>query len=162
MEEQKQRRPRRKSRSCILTSLDDGSAHPFLSFGDADEFLGKKHGYTRLCVRNGTRISRRDEETGHLEYFEIEVGPQNNYKVELDRSPEQLCWTCKRACGGCPWSRYFTPIKGWTAVSVYKDRNWTYCITACPLYDPDKRRKNNEKITSSNYDSYGSLDMCCM
>lgn len=63
---------------------------------------------------------------------------------------EQLCWTCANACGGCPWSRRFEPVPGWTAhetklriVSVGRGRKYTirmadtYEIEACPLYVAD-------------------------
>lgn len=59
----------------------------------------------------------------------------------------QLCWTCARACGGCSWSRSFTPVNGWTAeqTELYVDRGEyethttvSYKITDCPLYICDK------------------------
>lgn len=58
----------------------------------------------------------------------------------------QLCWTCKKACGGCSWSSRFEPVPGWTAVAVamrYRDGKTrdvdTYSITACPEYEEDAR-----------------------
>lgn len=67
----------------------------------------------------------------------------------------QLCWTCARACGGCSWSRSFTPVNGWTAeqTELYVDRGeyethrtTSYKITACPLYknDAPQERKQRE------------------
>lgn len=74
----------------------------------------------------------------------------------------QLCWTCKNACGLCPWTEYdhinkkvrFEPIPGWEATPIHR-RNGsskgvsimmdTYHITKCPLYE-----KDNPKIVRGN------------
>lgn len=62
-----------------------------------------------------------------------------------------ICVDCKKACGGCSWSRadpvtkklLFEPVPGWTAEPVICDtgkcRNPTYKITACPEFEPDDR-----------------------
>lgn len=57
---------------------------------------------------------------------------------------QQLCWTCRKACGGgdCPWADKLKPVKGWTAepkeYRVFKHHraiiSTTYHITECPLY----------------------------
>lgn len=66
----------------------------------------------------------------------------------------QLCWTCARACGGCSWSRSFTPVNGWTAeqTELYVDRGeyethrtTSYRIKACPLYVPDATHASKPK-----------------
>ena len=63
-----------------------------------------------------------------------------------------ICFHCKRACGGCRWSEIdpstgkprFEPVPGWTAektvlnLGVSHDRRIlteSYYITACPLFD---------------------------
>ena len=52
--------------------------------------------------------------------------------------PKQLCWNCKNACGGCSWSRDFTPVIDWTATPTKIIGNQyiipSYSITACPEY----------------------------
>lgn len=52
----------------------------------------------------------------------------------------QLCWDCKKACGGCDWSNHWkhTPIPGWTATPT-RDANGipSYCITECPEFERD-------------------------
>lgn len=61
----------------------------------------------------------------------------------------QLCVFCARASGGygCPWADRLEPVPGWTAESVEPPESamtggaWYY-ITGCPLYAPDKERKN--------------------
>lgn len=35
-------------------------------------------------------------------------------KTKFQRK-ETLCWTCQNACGGCSWSKSFTPVEGWDA-----------------------------------------------
>lgn len=60
--------------------------------------------------------------------------------------PEQLCWSCAKACGGCSWSRKDRPepVPGWTArQKVYKADGGTrtdgitYKIIKCPEYARD-------------------------
>ena len=59
-----------------------------------------------------------------------------------------ICFDCKNSVPdldghGCPWSRNFEPVPGWTAEPVILspsrkyERTKTYHITACPLFDPD-------------------------
>lgn len=53
-----------------------------------------------------------------------------------------ICIDCANACGGCSWSRDFTPVPGWTAEKVTRrvknGKYWywgeTYKITACPQF----------------------------
>lgn len=60
-----------------------------------------------------------------------------------------ICFDCQRACGDCPWSEYdldrevarFEPVEGWTAKLVtHSHQGYTYEITECPLFIPDKPR----------------------
>ncbi len=50
----------------------------------------------------------------------------------------QLCCTCKNACGGCLWSKYFLPVVGWDAEpTTIKDNEKefsSYKIKKCPKY----------------------------
>ena len=67
-----------------------------------------------------------------------------------------ICFGCKRACGGCSWSEVdaqtgkirFEPVPGWTATKLVKHIDYfkgyhrvmeTYHITACPLFEEEKR-----------------------
>lgn len=62
----------------------------------------------------------------------------------------QLCWTCRKACGGCSWSARFQPVPGWTAQHVeaityhgsQQVRSESYDITACPEYVMDEPRRH--------------------
>lgn len=54
---------------------------------------------------------------------------------------DQLCWSCKKACGGCgcSWADKLKPVEGWTAEPAIIRGNGTvidtYSITDCPLYE---------------------------
>lgn len=51
---------------------------------------------------------------------------------------EQLCWRCKKACGGCSWSAEFIPIEGWEAEpTIIKDTCGdiqSFRIKVCPEF----------------------------
>lgn len=51
----------------------------------------------------------------------------------------QLCWNCKKACGGCSWSKGFVPIVGWDATPHITDEDnerpiHTYHVKSCPEF----------------------------
>ena len=54
----------------------------------------------------------------------------------------QLCWRCKKACGGCSWSDWLKPVEGWTATpTVVKDFMGdfeSYKIKKCPEFVADE------------------------
>ena len=68
-------------------------------------------------------------------------------------SNPNICFDCQKACGGCSWSRDFTPVPGWTATKktqkIYvggtKKHRYekTYHITACPEFVPDEKRESS-------------------
>jgi len=81
---------------------------------------------------------------------------QGKYPIPSD-SGANICFFCRRACGGCSWSAFdpaagrprFQPVPGWTAEPVklsgpeagrtrYAD---TWHITACPLFALDRPGK---------------------
>lgn len=54
----------------------------------------------------------------------------------------QLCWHCRKACGGCSWSHDLTPVEGWTAeradLNMWNYGNgMSYRVYACPEYEED-------------------------
>ena len=72
--------------------------------------------------------------------------PQNN-----------ICWDCKKACGKCSWTAVnpltgellWQPVPGWTAEKIERVVHpdvvvETYHITACPLFEPDDKRKGTQ------------------
>lgn len=71
------------------------------------------------------------------------------------RSNSNICFTCRRACGGCEWTEWdmetgkirFEPVPGWTAEKAklnlcHGSRKTiidTYHIIDCPKYLSDRR-----------------------
>ena len=74
-----------------------------------------------------------------MKYYRKKAAPETDYTKE-DFQP---CWTCQKACGGCSWSRSFTPVKGWIAEKTFIESNGehanSYKIISCPEYIKDKR-----------------------
>lgn len=83
------------------------------------------------------------------------------------KTADQLCWSCRNACGGCPWTEIdpdtnrprFQPVPGWTARLRYRDIRHdgrthgtvnTYAITACPLFVEDEPRKPERKLNGKD------------
>lgn len=74
-------------------------------------------------------------------------------------SSASICFDCRRACGGCCWSKIdpetehprFQPVPGWTAepsiLCVYSGSApalvQTWRVTACPLFLPGPPRKSD-------------------
>lgn len=62
-----------------------------------------------------------------------------------------ICFDCKNACGGCPWSAKSVPIPGWSAeksdIGNKRKSIETYHITACPLFVPDEKVRCHGKET---------------
>ena len=80
------------------------------------------------------------------------------FKFKKKSETGNICFECKNACGGCPWTRWdeqnkrvaFAPVPGWTAEKVpfkgkhgrhsirpytNEELDYTYKITACPLFE---------------------------
>lgn len=76
--------------------------------------------------------------------------------------PDTLCWYCKNACGGCPWSRGFTPVAGWKAIPTLisspmegEDDMESYLVLSCPLFykdaeEPPENRRRRQKLLDRN------------
>ena len=59
-----------------------------------------------------------------------------------------LCWKCQKACGGCSWSKDFTPVENWNAVptkiKAYGTGDGTidsYRVIECPEFELLERLK---------------------
>ena len=77
----------------------------------------------------------------------------------------QLCWLCEKACGGCSWSKDFTPIEGWKAIPT-KISSYTmlsngrrkkyymdsYEIHECPEFEFSEIIKKNSGRRGFRYD----------
>ena len=66
--------------------------------------------------------------------------------IEQYFTSQQLCWGCRKACGGCRWSSRGKPVPGWTATPMRRNAGTnkgvpvimdTYRITACPQFVAD-------------------------
>ena len=57
------------------------------------------------------------------------------------RRRESLCFLCGNACGGCSWSRDFTPVEGWDAEPTIGKSHHTksWFVKACPEYTNDRK-----------------------
>lgn len=78
----------------------------------------------------------------------------------MSATPQTICWTCAKACGGCRWSRYKVqqPVPGWTAIPtkvgmqinshgrIRRGRIDSFIVLACPEYVQDGGRdvKSND------------------
>ena len=135
----------KRTRSCILTSLDGTKVYPFRSFVDADNFLKKRHGYTR--GRYGSeKLACREKDDGTKEFFTIKASAPVKVFIPIKAFNEQPCWNCANCYGGCNWSRDFTPVIGWDAEEIKKNGLTTYAIRYCPDYisDINKKEKKND------------------
>ena len=112
---------------------------------EADEY--RKAGYhtCECCGKPFIRINQRQKyccKTCRLKSAKATAkknGSGRGYKKD------QLCWDCKKACGGCNWSDKLKPVKGWTAEERIIKSNGepsihTYKIIKCPEFDRDDLR----------------------
>ena len=58
----------------------------------------------------------------------------------------QPCWTCRKACGGCNWSKQLKPVKGWKikkSPRIGKDGKigTDIEIVFCPEYESDENNR---------------------
>lgn len=82
-----------------------------------------------------------------------------------------ICFDCKKACGGCPWSEVdpdtnkirFDSVPGWDAELVTRRTNDglsrvayrpNWHIKYCPLFDPDEPRESSNSQVSDEQFSY--------
>lgn len=61
--------------------------------------------------------------------------------------PQQLCWGCKKATGGCRWSDRLKPVKGWVVEKTIIKLSWkkggeaeSYLVINCPEFISDKEK----------------------
>lgn len=60
-----------------------------------------------------------------------------------------LCWDCRRAVGGCSWSRSFQPVEGWeaepTRLALCREGKQyvtsSFYVTRCPLFERDEKKR---------------------
>lgn len=68
-----------------------------------------------------------------------EQRPPEQYPREKGGST--LCWGCKKATGGCSWSRFSEPVEGWqadaTTISGSHMPMKSFIVRACPEFERD-------------------------
>ena len=80
----------------------------------------------------------------------------------MGKEKQQLCWTCKKSCGGssgCSWFNGFKPIPGWLARPTISDtipckgkmrEIKSFHIIRCPLYEKENF-KHSHKTKTQRY-----------
>ena len=87
--------------------------------------------------------SRECGSIANLKNFHKRYAEKKNGKsTRPAKTNDQLCWTCKNACGGCSWSSEFKPVEDWTAKKTKLrltrgEHTQSFEITECPEYIPD-------------------------
>lgn len=75
-------------------------------------------------------------------------------KERFKKKHVTICWRCANNCGGCSWSKNFTPVEGWTAVPTELQARGTgekndtissYDVYACPEFELMERLKKGKK-----------------
>lgn len=92
---------------------------------------------------------------------------ENEEEVEVKyMGKEQLCWSCKKAAGGCSWSDSLRPVKGWVADAVeYKSQETgskerTWAIHSCPKYEPESICMRCKYFKGTEEESIGYNKIC--
>lgn len=135
--------------TIIAFNIETGEEKTFPSLKAAAKTIGVWTSEIRHAIlRNGTCHGYR------FKYGAPTLPPRINTKTNI-------CFDCKKACGGCSWSELdpvtgkprFEPVPGWTAKparllywvdnGTRKRYDDTYEITACPLFEPDIREVND-------------------
>lgn len=76
-----------------------------------------------------------------------------------NKSSNTLCWNCAHATGGCRWSDYLKPVRGWTATPTKKllyggAEYCSYIVTACPEFKRDAYNNGLKRVgDGSIYDT---------
>jgi hypothetical protein len=130
----------------ILTNVETGKQTVFETLKEAAQFLG--------C--GSSQIVLAEKRNGICHGYSVRYG-----RVRIRGSKKtqtNICFDCKKACGGCSWSEInpetrkprFEPVPGWTAEKAILrtgtdmhgiQKIETYAISACPLFEEDEPRK---------------------
>ena len=155
-------------RALFLIEVKTGREHYFHNIAEAYEFLKRSKSYLNYYIYSDRSDVVCDID-GKEYYFQvIGVGQRRDARPERAKGPKsptglnnlstQLCWSCARCVGFCPWSKKLEPVEGWTAkCTTLHHRNAeqqyetpSYYITACPLFVPEgktpEERKRQRKL----------------
>ena len=139
-------------RALFLIEVKTGREHYFHNIAEAYEFLKRSKSYLNYYLYSDRSDVVCDID-GKEYYFQV-IGPgqRRDAKPERAKGPKspnglhnlsmQLCWSCARCVGFCPWSKRLEPVEGWTAKCTtlhhsnaeQKFETASYYITACPLF----------------------------
>jgi hypothetical protein len=84
--------------------------------------------------------------------FYCRYGKAVHKEDKRGKAKPNICFECKKACGGCSWSAFdpytgkikYEPVPGWTAEKVLLNIGGvyveTYHIKECPLFEEDEPR----------------------
>lgn len=111
-------------------------------------YCGKTHSlaeWSVICGVNARTLAKRMQ---HGFPPEKVLAPLM-HKGRQEPANKQLCWTCKKACGRCAWSRKPNPqpIPGWiaeqTEVKITRGKTQvSYRIVWCPEWESDGRKED--------------------
>lgn len=116
----------------------------------------KKKGYPIISKKE--QVKNRYGETCYISRYSIQKDEGDKPRPSSWKT--NICFDCKKACGGCSWSERFEPVPGWKAKKVVQksivDKKVrvcdTYQIVSCPLFERDeKRKRNREEVTDEQF-----------
>lgn len=147
-------------REVILTNLETGDRIVCDSIKSASKVVGCSSGQIAMA------LSRQGNSHG----YKVEAGALHT--VVQKNGKTNICFDCKKACGGCSWSEIdpktkkprFEPVPGWTAkpntmvrydAPDRREYMTTYEITECPLFERDEPRpRGGRALTDAESKSF--------
>lgn len=137
----------------ILRNVETGKETIFETLKEAAQFLDCGQSQISMAVKRG----------GTCHGYTVRYGRERTRGNKKTKT--NICFDCKKACGGCSWSEInpdtkkprFEPVPGWTAEKVILQVGnsksghvmiETYAITDCPLFEPEEPRKVDYRMLS--------------
>ena len=66
-----------------------------------------------------------------------------------------LCFDCYNATGGCSWSKFLIPVKGWVAEKTSDEYGGCYRVDSCPKFARDSFDGGETRATNKQlYDRH--------
>lgn len=129
-------------RTCILRNRRTNEELIFDTIFAAAKFLDREPAYMRNAyARAGTVCARDDGDK-----YDIDIrGSKRKYTMTEFNRAKQICFDCKKAVGGCSWSKKFEPVEGWVAEPTFIKQygrqesalnvTQSYRIISCPQFE---------------------------
>ncbi len=68
-----------------------------------------------------------------------------------------LCFDCYNATGGCSWSKFLIPVKGWVAEKTSDEYGGCYRVDSCPQFARDAFEGGQTRATNKElYERHAS------